>query len=70
MVQPQDGRGLVQKGGEMTLAEALVELEQAAIEQGDNTVLDGELLDLAVLALALQCPELWRESYRSPAEGA
>jgi hypothetical protein len=28
---------------------------------GDDAPLEGELLDLATLALALQCPELWRE---------
>jgi hypothetical protein len=46
----------------MTLSEALAELEQAAIELGDDAPLEGDLLDLAVLALALHCPELWREN--------
>lgn len=55
----------------MTLSEALAELEQAAALLGDDARLDDdELLDLAVLALALHCPELWRGSYRRPAEGA
>jgi hypothetical protein len=45
----------------MTLSEVLTELEQAATLLGDDARLDDdELLDLAVLALALQCPELWR----------
>jgi hypothetical protein len=55
----------------MTLSEALAELEQVAALLGDDARLDDdELLDLAVLALALQCPELWRESYLRPAERA
>jgi hypothetical protein len=54
----------------MTLNDALSELEQAARDRGDNAPLEGNLLDLATLALALHCPELWRESYRRPAEGA
>jgi hypothetical protein len=55
----------------MTLSEALTELEQAAVLLGDDARLDDdELLDLATLALALRCPELWRESYHRPAERA
>jgi len=45
----------------MTFSAALAELEQAAFEQGDNTRLDGELLDLAVIAIALRCPDLRQE---------
>jgi hypothetical protein len=45
----------------MTLMEALSELEQAALELGDDAPLQDELLGLATLALALQCPELWQE---------
>ena len=45
----------------MTLTEALAELQQAALELGDDAPVEGELLDLANLALALKCPELWRE---------
>jgi hypothetical protein len=54
----------------MTLAEALAELEQAALKLGDDAPLQDELLDLATLAMALQCPELWRESYRRPVQRA
>ena len=47
----------------MTLTEALAELEQAARElPADVRLDDEELLDLAVLAFALQRPELWRHA--------
>ena len=75
MVLPADRRGLVQKGCKMiadlwytvtheplsAVVLALAELQQAALELGDDAPVEGELLDLANLALALKCPELWRE---------
>lgn len=39
----------------------LSELEQVAREMDDDTLLEGDLLDLATLAMGWACAALWRE---------
>jgi hypothetical protein len=44
----------------LKLEDILDELEYATAELGRDVPLDGHLLDLAVLAMAIAQPKLWR----------
>ena len=49
----------------LRLEDVVAELERAAADLGRDAKLDGDLLDLATLALAIRRPELWRNRHEA-----